>query len=133
MNELKLTTEQRSRIAPWENHLHSALYADYVVALSSGAARDLFDVYNAVYHANEQNKYCSACVLNVCKRLGRLYFTKEVAEHVTSGIGPDDNIIVEKIEELPPTGAKTPASVKHTATEKKTPAKGKKGGKNGKK
>lgn len=110
MNELKLTAEQRKRIAPWENHLHSALYADYVVALSSGAARDLFDVYNAVYHANEQNKYCSACVLNVCKRLGRLYYA----------------------EEAPASPEKT-AEAKQPATEKKTPAKGKKGGKNGKK
>jgi len=114
MNELKLTTEQRSRIAPWENHLHSALYADYVVALSSGAARDLFDVYNAVYHANEQNKYCSACVLNVCKRLGRLYYAEEIAK------------------EAPASPVKT-AEVKQPAQEKKTPAKGKKGGKNGKK
>lgn len=114
MNELKLTAEQRKRIAPWENHLHSALYADYVVALSSGAARDLFDVYNAVYHANEQNKYCSACVLNVCKRLGRLYYAEEIAKEA-------------------PASPETPASVKHTATEKKTPAKVKKGGKNGKK
>lgn len=110
MNELKLTAEQRKRIAPWENHLHSALYADYVVALSSGAARDLFDVYNAVYHANEQNKYCSACVLNVCKRLGRLYYAEEA-----------------------PTSPEKTAEVKQPAPEKKTPAKGKKGGKNGKK
>lgn len=114
MNELKLTAEQRKRIAPWENHLHSALYADYVVALSSGAARDLFDVYNAVYHANEQNKYCSACVLNVCKRLGRLYYAEETAEKA-------------------PASPETPAKVKQPAPEKKTPAKGKKGGKNGKK
>ena len=114
MNELKLTAEQRKRIAPWENHLHRAFYADYVTALPSGAARDLFDVYNAVYHANEQNKQCHACQLNVCKRLGRLYYAEEIAK------------------ETPASPEKT-AEVKQPAPEKKTPAKGKKGGKNGKK
>ena len=107
MNDIELTKEQRERLAPWERHLHTAFYADYVVALSTGAARDLFGVYNEIYKAHEANMYCSACVLNVCKKLGRLFFAAQGAE---------------KTEDK-----QTPAEPK------KTPAKGKKGGKNGKK
>lgn len=80
MKEAKLTQEQRATLAPHERHLHSAVYADYVVALSTTAATDLFNVYNAVFAANEVNKHCSACVLRVCKKLGTLYFADEQPE-----------------------------------------------------
>lgn len=72
-----LTQEQRATIQPYERHLHSAVYADYVVALSSTAATALFEVYNTVYHANEMNKQCAQCVLKVCKRLGALYYAEQ--------------------------------------------------------
>lgn len=69
-----LTPEQRERIKPYERHLHSAFYAQYVVGLTEKVKRELFAVYNQVFQAHENNLYCNYCVLNVCARLGRLFF-----------------------------------------------------------
>ena len=130
-----LTQEQRERLKPYETFLHTAYYGNYTTGIFRKDVLAIFEVYNEArkMHLTEANASCNGCVLEACRWLGMHYFTQEVAEHVTSGLAPDDDIIVEKKEKLTPTGAKTPSSVKHTATKKKTPAKAKKGGKNGKK
>lgn len=84
MNEAILTPEQRATLEPHERHLHSAVYADYVVALSTTAATDLFNVYNKVFAANEVNKHCAQCVLRVCKRLGTLYYAEQTPKQATT-------------------------------------------------
>lgn len=83
MNTPTLTPEQRATIAPYERHLHSAVYADYVVALSTTAATALFNVHNAVFASNEVNKHCAQCVLRVCQRLGKLYYAEQPTHHHT--------------------------------------------------
>ena len=89
MNTPTLTPEQRAVLQPHERHLHSAVYADYVVALSTTAATELFNVYNAVFAANEVNKHCGVCVLKVCKRLGTLYYADEQPTAAATAPEPD--------------------------------------------
>ena len=72
----ELTKEQRERLAPYERHLHTAYYADYVVGLASKITDGtLWPVYKEVYPGdNPGNPTCDFCVIRVCKRLGALYF-----------------------------------------------------------
>lgn len=88
MNTPTLTPEQRATIAPYERHLHSAVYADYVVALSTTAATALFNVHNAVFTSNEVNKHCAQCVLRVCQRLGKLYYAEQPTQEATETAKP---------------------------------------------
>lgn len=76
MNEINLTKEQKEQLKRYEKHLHSAFYADYVVGLPASDVRVLFGIFNKIYSAHETNYSCNFCVLNVCKRLGRLYYQK---------------------------------------------------------
>lgn len=72
--KLYLTDEQREHLALYENYLHTAYYSDYVVGLPRKAVSDLVEVYNKVFSAHERPTSCPVCALNVCKKLGRLYY-----------------------------------------------------------
>lgn len=74
MNEIKLSKKQRKELERYERHLHTAFYADYVVGLPATDVRALFGIFNEIYSAHETNYSCNFCVLNVCKKLGRLYY-----------------------------------------------------------
>lgn len=77
MNQHRLTAEQRALLKPYERHLHTAVYASYVVGLDRKTATVLFDTYNAIFDAHERNLSCNFCVMQVCTRLGRLYYAEE--------------------------------------------------------
>ena len=72
--EYTLTTEQRNALQPFERHLHTALYASYVVGLDNTTSKLFFDTYNEVFNEHERNMSCNYCVMHVCTHLARLYF-----------------------------------------------------------
>ena len=69
-----LTKEQRETLSRYENHLHTAFYADYVVGLPARDVRVLYGVFNEINSAHETNYSCNFCKMRVMKALGRLYF-----------------------------------------------------------
>lgn len=81
MNEIRLTKEQRAELKRHERHLHTAFYADYVVGLPASDVRALFGIFNKIYSAHETNYSCNFCVLNVCKKLGRLFFKNDKTDN----------------------------------------------------
>ena len=78
--EYTLTTEQRNALQPFERHLHTALYASYVVGLDNTTSKLFFDTYNEVFNEHERNMSCNFCVMQVCTRLARLYYNTPAPE-----------------------------------------------------
>lgn len=114
-----LTKEQRERLKPYERHLYSALYADYVVGLGQNITEGtLWPVYTEVFGEHPGRFSCNFCVMKVCKKLAKLYFETEQPQECA---------------QKAPSSRKTERTVKSTTTEKKTQQKGKKTVKNGKK
>lgn len=99
----KLTPEQRSLLQPYERHLHTAAFAGYVVALPARVKSEvLWPMFREVFDTAPGNTACNQCVINVCRRLGRLYFAEEPQE-----------------------GAKQPSVAAQTAGEVKSPTEAK--------
>lgn len=107
----KLTPEQRSLLQPYERQLHTAAFAGYVVALPARVKSEvLWPMFRDVFGTAPGNTACNQCVINVCRRLGRLYFAEEPQEGTKQ----------------PPAAAQTAGEVKSPAEEKKAPQKAKK-------
>ena len=65
MNTPKLTKEHRQKLKPYERHLHTAAFSQYVVGLDQKTAKTLFEIYNEVFEAHESNISCNCCVTHV--------------------------------------------------------------------
>lgn len=85
MEQPRLTTEQRERLRPYERQLHQAYYADYCTGMSTVKVSDLFAIYEEVYHAKGGCPVCPVDVVNVVKRLGRLYYAA-VGDNATAHV-----------------------------------------------
>lgn len=72
---MNLTEKQRETLQKYEKHLHSAVYADYIVGLHVEQVRELFAVYNEITGQHKTNYSCNFCVMEVAKELGRWYYT----------------------------------------------------------
>lgn len=75
-NKRPITDEEMEQLQPYEQHLHSALYADYVVGLGTVASTTLFDIYNRLFPDYQTNRSCGWCVIHVCKGLAKLYYAR---------------------------------------------------------
>lgn len=77
--KLTLTKEQYDKLNTEELRwfLKTAYYSKFITGLTMKQAKELFDLYNEVF--NERKKYtsCSQCRLDVCMRLGKLFFEYE--------------------------------------------------------
>ena len=75
-NKRPITDEEMEQLKPYEHHLHTALYADYVVGLGTVASTTLFEIYNRLFPDYQTNRSCSWCVIYVCKSLAKLYYAR---------------------------------------------------------
>lgn len=71
---IELTEEQYNTLKEFDRHLTTAFKARYVTAIYTSTAMKLFDIYNEVYGTNKKATTCMNCVLEVCMKLGKLYF-----------------------------------------------------------
>lgn len=74
MKQIELTAEQYDALKQFERHLTTAYRARYVTAIYTSTADKLFNIYNSVYGTNKKATTCMNCVLEVCMKLGKLYF-----------------------------------------------------------
>lgn len=74
MKQIELTAEQYDALKQFERHLTTAYRARYVTAIYTSTADKLFNIYNSVYGTNKKATTCMSCVLEVCMKLGKLYF-----------------------------------------------------------
>lgn len=81
----ELTEEQREVLEKYERHLHTALYADYVVGLPAKDVSVLFGIFNEINSAHESNYSCGFCVLRVLKGLGKMYFKTDKTDNHKNG------------------------------------------------
>lgn len=112
-----LTPEQRSALAPYERHLHTALYAGYVVGLQMHIKKDvLWPIFMDVYHSNPGHPTCNYCVMQVCKKLGVLYYDN-APEKGQNDTLPSTN--TSEVTQVPTEEKKAPQKAKK-APKKKT-------------
>ena len=69
-----MTQEQYNRLQPFERHLLTATKANYVTAVYRKTAAELIGVYNEIFKTKKTVTTCNACILEVCRKLGKLYF-----------------------------------------------------------
>lgn len=79
MEQPRLTEDQRERLRPYEQQLHQAYYASYCTGMSAAKTSALFAIYEEVYHAKAGCPVCPVDIVNVAKRLGRLFFATSEA------------------------------------------------------
>lgn len=77
--KLKLTKEQYDRLNTDELRwfLKTAHYSNFITGLTMKQAKELFDIYNEVFSEKKRATSCSQCRLDVCMRLGKLFFEYE--------------------------------------------------------
>ena len=69
-----MNVKQYSQLKEAEKYLNQAFYGNYLKSMP----RTSVDLVEAYYKEKNPNKYvnkaCSACVLNMCKEVGKEYF-----------------------------------------------------------
>lgn len=77
--KLKLTKEQYDRLNTDELRwfLKTAHYSNFITGLTMKQANELFTIYNEVFGEKKRATSCSQCRLDVCMRLGKLFFEYE--------------------------------------------------------
>lgn len=69
-----MTSDQTETLKPYESYLRTAVRSNYVRSLPMKDAKLLADIYISLGHT-KPNLSCGKCVLNMCKVLGREYFS----------------------------------------------------------
>lgn len=54
--------------------LKTAHYSQFITGLTTKQAKIFFDIYNNVFHARMKTTTCAQCRLEVCQKLGRLFY-----------------------------------------------------------
>ena len=77
----QLTKGQMAVLATYEENLRTAVSANYVRAMRKTDVAILEDLHNDYTGGSRHfNANCQACVLELCKDLGRLYFAQRDAQ-----------------------------------------------------
>lgn len=77
----QLTKGQMAVLATYEDNLRTAVSANYVRAMRKTDVAILEDMHNDYTGGSRHfNANCQACVLELCKDLGRLYFAQRDAQ-----------------------------------------------------
>lgn len=71
-----MTDEVLKTLEQYESYLHTAVYSNYVRTLPRKDAEILAAIYIKQGHP-KPNLSCSKCVLTMCQRLGRAYFSQK--------------------------------------------------------
>lgn len=94
---LKLTKEQYDKLnnPELEWFLTTAFKSQFITGLTTKQAQILFEIYNEVYRQHMKPTSCSQCRLDVCTKLGKLFFeyrdeyvNGEVTEDVNEEVKP---------------------------------------------
>ena len=74
-----MKASNKSKLKPYENNLHTALYQDYSRNLPTSALNTIEQVvFDEIPGWNKRtNMSCSHCVLRLLKAAGKLYFEKK--------------------------------------------------------
>ena len=73
----KITKKQRATLKKYELNMQTALYSNYVRAMSAKAVDEVRVVYEEIIGKPYRvTNTCGACVLDLLKRVGQIYFTK---------------------------------------------------------
>ena len=74
--KLKLTKEQYDKLnnPELEWFLTTAYKSQFITGLTTKQAQILFEIYNEVYKQHMKPTSCSQCRLDVCTKLGKLFF-----------------------------------------------------------
>lgn len=89
---LKLTKEQYDKLntPELEWFLKTAYRSQFITGLTITQAKILFEIYNEVFHQKMKATTCSQCRLDVCTKLGRLFFEYR-SEHINEDVNePND-------------------------------------------
>lgn len=95
---LKLTKEQYDKLnnPDLEWFLKTAHYSQFITGLTTAQAKILFEIYNEVFHQHMKLTTCSQCRLDVCKRLGKLFFeyreelnTEQINEDINGDVNEE--------------------------------------------
>lgn len=57
-----------------ERHLLTAVKARYISAVYKTTSDKLVEIYREVFNVNQPNTRCNRCLLDICTKLGKLYF-----------------------------------------------------------
>lgn len=73
----KITKKQRAILSKYEQNLRTALYSNYVRAMSVKTIDEVKEVYEQITGVPYKMTYnCGACVLDLMKRTAAYYFNK---------------------------------------------------------
>lgn len=99
--KLKLTKEQYDRLNTDELKwfLKTAHYSNFITGLTMKQANELFTIYNEVFREKKRATSCSQCRLDVCMRLGKLFFEYENEQINELNNEPIDDPIDDPIKE----------------------------------
>lgn len=73
---MELNDDQFNRLRPYESYLATAIGCNFVRSLPMSDAVEIKKVYTEL-GLGSPNLSCGKCVLNICKRLGELYYIKK--------------------------------------------------------
>lgn len=77
---MKLNCTQYQQLRKYDRFLRTAHYANYITGMSLNTANELKAIYEKITGKPfPKNMSCTRCKLDLCKRLGNLYFTYEEA------------------------------------------------------
>lgn len=97
--KVELTQEQYNKLNTKEYRwfLSTAYKSKFITGMKPKQAKFMFDMYNEVFHENKKTTGCSQCKLEVCTRLGRLFF--EYEENMYKELAEEDDMTEEELEE----------------------------------
>lgn len=73
----KITKKQKAVLAKYELNMQTALYSNYVRAMSAKAVEEVRAIYeDLIGQPFRVTSNCGACVLDLLKRVGQIYFSK---------------------------------------------------------
>lgn len=71
---IELNSKQYKRLVQFERHLLTAVKARYISAVYKSTSDKLVEIYREVFNVNQPNTTCNRCLLDICTKLGKLYF-----------------------------------------------------------
>ena len=76
VEDMKLNAAQYSQLRKYDRFLRTAHYANYITGMGVKTATELKDLY-VKFTGKQYNESltCGKCRLELCKRLGELYFS----------------------------------------------------------
>lgn len=75
---MKINATHYKQLKKYERYLTTAHYANYITGIGTKTANDMKALYEKITgHEFPMNATCGKCRLELCKKLGSLYFTYE--------------------------------------------------------